>query len=159
MPEIIVKDPSSVTVDGKSFGAVADTIANNPNLAADIQRALDKWHDDMTKTNAATHAAAVENMRLSGDAALAKVNAEMAEMEAKHRAAQKAARANASELTAALEARDKAITKITAAANAREVDTDVVVKETVADLNRPAREKEISELEARLANLREQQAE
>ena len=37
---ITIDSPGSVLVDGKHYGAVADTIANNPQLASDIQQAL-----------------------------------------------------------------------------------------------------------------------
>jgi len=43
---VVVTSPEEVLVDGESFGAVADTISNNPHLAASIQRALQAWHDD-----------------------------------------------------------------------------------------------------------------
>lgn len=40
---VVVIDPTNVSVDGSNFGAVADTIANNPNLASAIQIALQNW--------------------------------------------------------------------------------------------------------------------
>lgn len=46
MPTILVQSPVSVTVDGVNFGAVADTIKNNPALASGVQRALETWFDD-----------------------------------------------------------------------------------------------------------------
>ncbi len=42
---IIVQSPSSVLVDKQHYGAVADAIANNKELASDIQRALVVWSD------------------------------------------------------------------------------------------------------------------
>ena len=59
MPTVIVVSPSEVHVDGSNFGAVADTIANNPSLASDVQIALAAWWtaaqaDFATKLAAAT---------------------------------------------------------------------------------------------------------
>ena len=42
MIEII--SPNEVRIDGQNYGAVIDTIANNPQMAADLQRALVAWH-------------------------------------------------------------------------------------------------------------------
>ena len=53
---ITIESPHSVLVDGKHYGAVADTIANNPQLASDIQRALVAYDD----AQRAAHAAALE---------------------------------------------------------------------------------------------------
>jgi hypothetical protein len=53
---ITLESPHSVLVDGKHYGAVADTIANNPQLASDIQRALVAYDD----AQRAAHAAALE---------------------------------------------------------------------------------------------------
>lgn len=36
----IIKSATSVEIDGRDFGCVADTIANNPKRASDVQRAL-----------------------------------------------------------------------------------------------------------------------
>lgn len=38
-----VISPTEVRVNGENLGAVADVIANHPNLASDIQRALEAW--------------------------------------------------------------------------------------------------------------------
>ena len=54
---ITLESPHSVLVDGKHYGAVADTIANNPQLASDIQRALVAYDDALR----AAHAAALED--------------------------------------------------------------------------------------------------
>lgn len=40
MPNVTVISVESVLVDGEHYGAVCDTIANNPHLASDIQMAL-----------------------------------------------------------------------------------------------------------------------
>lgn len=45
MPTITIESLSNVLLDGASIGAVADTIANNPNLASDIQQALVKYEE------------------------------------------------------------------------------------------------------------------
>lgn len=46
---ITIQDLQHVLVDGSNFGAVADTIANNPKLASDVQNALVEW--DKTRTD------------------------------------------------------------------------------------------------------------
>ena len=48
-----IESPHSVKVDGKDFGAVADCIANNPQLASDIQRALVAYDDALRAGQAA----------------------------------------------------------------------------------------------------------
>ena len=44
--EILVTSPRSVIVDGVNFGAVADVIANNKQLASGIQIALQKYDEE-----------------------------------------------------------------------------------------------------------------
>jgi DNA replication protein DnaC len=44
--EILVTSPHSVIVDGVNFGAVADAIANNKQLASGIQIALQKYDEE-----------------------------------------------------------------------------------------------------------------
>ena len=44
--EILVTSPRSVIVDGVNFGAVADAIANNKQLASGIQIALQKYDEE-----------------------------------------------------------------------------------------------------------------
>jgi hypothetical protein len=44
--EILVTSPRSVIVDGVNFGAVADAIANNNQLASGIQIALQKYDEE-----------------------------------------------------------------------------------------------------------------
>jgi hypothetical protein len=44
--EILVTSPRSVIVDGVNFGAVADAIANNKQLASGIQTALQKYDEE-----------------------------------------------------------------------------------------------------------------
>ena len=43
MPKIIIQSPTVVLVDGENYGKVCDTIANNKQLASDIQIALELW--------------------------------------------------------------------------------------------------------------------
>ena len=50
MPQITITDDGQVEFDGQLAGNIADTIANNPKLASDIQRAYDAWHPGATKT-------------------------------------------------------------------------------------------------------------
>ena len=62
---INIESPHSVLVDGKHYGAVCDTIANNPQLASDIQRALVAYDD----AQRAAHAAGLEERdRIHADA-------------------------------------------------------------------------------------------
>ena len=42
---ITIESPHSVLVNGSHYGAVCDTIANNPQIASDIQRALVAYDD------------------------------------------------------------------------------------------------------------------
>ena len=44
--EILVTSPRSVIVDGVNFGAVADAIANNKQLASGIQIVLQKYDEE-----------------------------------------------------------------------------------------------------------------
>ena len=54
---INIESPHSVLVDGKHYGAVCDTIANNPQLASDIQRALVAYDEALRAAHAAQIAA------------------------------------------------------------------------------------------------------
>jgi hypothetical protein len=78
---ITLESPHSVLVDGKHYGAVADTIANNPQLASDIQRALVAYDAALR----AEHAAQI--------AALNQTHADALALEADKAAALKAERA------------------------------------------------------------------
>ena len=40
MANVVINSPTSVVVDGVDNGAVADCIANNPDIASDVQNAL-----------------------------------------------------------------------------------------------------------------------
>lgn len=68
MTQITITNDGQVTIDGQLAGRVADTIANNPKLASDIQRAYDNWHPAITKeaadcrANAATLQAQVDSL-------------------------------------------------------------------------------------------------
>ena len=48
MPKIIIQSPTVVLVDGENYGKVCDTIANNVQLASDIQIALEDWASELT---------------------------------------------------------------------------------------------------------------
>ena len=78
---IIIESPHSVLVNGSHYGAVCDTIANNPQLASDIQRALVAYD----KALRAEHAAQI--------AALKQTHADALAVEADKAAALKADRA------------------------------------------------------------------
>lgn len=54
---ITIESPHSVLVDGKHYGAVADTIANHPQLASDIQRALVDYDKGVRDSHSAQIAA------------------------------------------------------------------------------------------------------
>ena len=54
---IIIESPHSVLVNGSHYGAVCDTIANNPQLASDIQRALVAYDEALRAEHAAQIAA------------------------------------------------------------------------------------------------------
>jgi hypothetical protein len=47
MPVVEIISPAEVRIDGANYGAVADTIANNPQLASAIQLALNEWGADI----------------------------------------------------------------------------------------------------------------
>jgi len=51
MPKIIIQSPTVVFVDGENYGKVCDTIANNVQLASDIQIALENWASELTAEN------------------------------------------------------------------------------------------------------------
>lgn len=58
MATVIVNSPHDVLVDGDAFGAVADTIANNPQLASDIQVALQvRWDELLAASQSAVSSA------------------------------------------------------------------------------------------------------
>jgi hypothetical protein len=78
---IIIESPHSVLVNGSHYGAVCDTIANNPQLASDIQRALVAYDAALR----ADHAAQI--------AALKQTHADALAVEADKAAALKADRA------------------------------------------------------------------
>jgi hypothetical protein len=78
---IIIESPHSVLVNGSHYGAVCDTIANNPQLASDIQRALVAYDEALR----AEHAAQI--------AALKQTHADALAVEADKAAALKADRA------------------------------------------------------------------
>jgi hypothetical protein len=78
---INIESPHSVLVNGSHYGAVCDTIANNPQFASDIQRALVAYDEALR----AEHAAQI--------AALNQTHAEALAVEADKAAALKADRA------------------------------------------------------------------
>jgi hypothetical protein len=78
---ITIESPHSVLVNGSHYGAVCDTIANNPQLASDIQRALVAYDEALR----AEHAAQI--------AALKQTHADALAVEADKAAALKADRA------------------------------------------------------------------
>lgn len=85
---VTIQSPSSVSVDGVNFGAVADAIANNRHLASDIQRALVAYDDEQKAAHADALKTALEKLTTEHAEALAKLTAERdaakAEAEAAH---------------------------------------------------------------------------
>lgn len=68
MATVIVNSPNDVLVDGDAFGAVADTIANNPQLASDIQVALQaKWSEIVSSSQAIVSAVTAEREQALSD--------------------------------------------------------------------------------------------
>ena len=84
---ITLESPHSVNVDGKHYGAVADTIANNPQLASDIQRALVAYDEAQKAAHAARledrtriHAEAMQDAKDKADALRTEIAALRAEL-------------------------------------------------------------------------------
>ena len=70
MQTIIVQSPTVVLVDGQNYGKVADTIANNQQLASDIQIALELWAKEKEDAVEKATADAVDNAVLGVQAKL-----------------------------------------------------------------------------------------
>jgi len=82
-----IESPSSVSVDGINYGAVADCIANNPHLASDIQRALVAYDDAQKSAHADALKAAAEKLTTEHAETLAKLSAELEAAKAEAKAA------------------------------------------------------------------------
>lgn len=78
MPNVIVNSPVSVTVDGTDFGAVADAIVNNPQIASDVQAALVAY-DAAQKQAVATVQTAFDQYKAVADQAIAVAEAAAAD--------------------------------------------------------------------------------
>jgi hypothetical protein len=89
-----IDSPGSVLVDGKHYGAVADTIANNPQLASDIQRALVAYDDAQKAAHADALKATAEKLTAEHAETLAKVTAELDAAKAEAKAALEQVEAN-----------------------------------------------------------------
>ena len=89
-----IESPHSVNVNGKDFGAVADCIANNPQLASDIQRALVAYDDEQKAAHADALKSALEKLTAEHAEALAKVTAERDAAKAEAKAALEQVAAN-----------------------------------------------------------------
>ena len=70
MQTIIVQSPTVVLVDGQNYGKVADTIANNQQIASDIQIALELWAKEKEDAVEKATADAVDNAVLGVQAKL-----------------------------------------------------------------------------------------
>jgi hypothetical protein len=91
---ITTESPHSVLVDGKHYGAVADTIASHPQLASDIQRALVAYDDAQKSAHADALKAASEKLTTEHAEALAKLSAERDAAKAEAKAALEQVEAN-----------------------------------------------------------------
>jgi hypothetical protein len=148
---ITIESPHSVLVNGSHYGAVCDTIANNPQLASDIQRALVAYDAALR----AEHAAEI--------AALNQTHAEALAVEADKAAALKADRAKLqAELDANLayqaQVLEKAAVVVPEAVNTGKFDAvlDLLAfaAKPLADKRRDEEAAKLRELEAELAERR-----
>lgn len=89
-----IESPHSVKVDGKDFGAVADAIANNPQIASDIQRALVAYDEEQKAAHADALKAALDKRDAEHAEALAKLTAERDDAKAEAKAALEQVEAN-----------------------------------------------------------------
>lgn len=89
-----IDSPGSVLVDGKHYGAVADTIANNPQLASDIQLALVAYDDAQKAAHADALKTALKKLTAEHTEALAKLTAERDAAKAEAKAALEQVEAN-----------------------------------------------------------------
>lgn len=132
-PVVEIKSASDVRVDGKSFGAVADTIANNPKLASAVQRALVVWE-----------AGLASQAKADADAAKASADTALATKDAQVKAA-----ANVQAMADSFVARTKA---------AIAAGDLVTAGKIVAEAETPAKEKEKATLDKQIADLNAKRA-
>ena len=92
--EILVTSPRSVIVDGVNFGAVADVIANNKQLASGIQIALQKYDEEQKSAHADALKSASEKLTAEHAEALAKLTTELDAAKAETKAALEQVEAN-----------------------------------------------------------------
>jgi hypothetical protein len=146
---ITLESPHSVLVDGKHYGAVADTIANNPQLASDIQRALVAYDAALR----AEHAAQI--------AALNQTHADALALEADKAAALKAERAGLqAELDANLAYQAQVLEKAaTVVPEAVKTGTFDAVLDLLAFAGKPLADKRRAEEAAKLRELEAEIAE
>lgn len=79
--EVVMVSPQSVLVNGQNYGAVADTIANNPLLASKVQLALVAWATAQTAAQTAAQATVVAD-KAAAEAAKAKAEKDLADTRA-----------------------------------------------------------------------------
>jgi 1,4-alpha-glucan branching enzyme len=91
---ITIVSPTSLLIDGIQAGAVADAIANNQQLASDIQRALVAYDDAQKSAHADALKAAVEKLTAEHAETLAKLSAERDAAKAEAKAALEQVEAN-----------------------------------------------------------------
>lgn len=127
MPIILVQSPISVTVDGVNFGAVADTIKNNPALASGVQRALVDWFDD----HKAQAEVALSVAKAGADATIATKDANLTALSA-----------------AVTQARAVILDE-----KVNDEDTVKALKAQIDEFDRPAIDKEKAALDAQIADL------
>jgi hypothetical protein len=91
---ITIDSPTSLLIDGIQAGAVADAIANNQQLASDIQRALVAYDDAQKAAHADALKASAEKLTAEHAETLAKVTAELEAAKAEAKAALEQVAAN-----------------------------------------------------------------
>ena len=114
MPTIIIQSPTAVFVDGENYGKVADTIANNKQLASDIQIALEAWAQEKETTLSEITADRDRLAALLADASAAFDAGDIAKLTAMREDAQKTE--NEKKLQAALAKKAEAESEIAALA-------------------------------------------
>ncbi len=84
---ITIHSPTALYIDGEACGAVADSIANNPQFASDIQRALMTYDDAQKSAHADALKVATDKLTAEHAEALAKLTTELAAAKAEAKAA------------------------------------------------------------------------
>lgn len=142
MPKIIVQDLQHVLIDGVNFGAVADTIINNKDLASDVQIALVVWNDAQV---ASVKAASELTAKTSSDMLAKAVSAKDAEIAA----------ANVSRDSVAVELAALKTLSESLLDQARKIDHPEV-QAIVAEADKPENQRKKDALQAQIVELTKQ---